>query len=87
MWLTECGQGLVIQNQIFGVANASTKTGVGIMGMGPSPFGFNNTGFYPLILTTMVQQGLIKSPAFSLDLRNPDNATGLTPLPSYPFFF
>lgn len=46
------------------------------MGIGPSPFGFNNSGMYPLILTNLAQQGVIKSAAFSLDLRDYDNATG-----------
>lgn len=67
---------LSIKNQIFGVAKQSNQTGVGIMGMGPSPFGFNNTGMYDLILTTMYKQGVIASPAFSLDLRDYDNTTG-----------
>lgn len=67
---------MTIKNQIFGVANASNQTGIGIMGMAPSANGWNNEGMYPLILTTMAKSGAIKSPAFSLDLRNTDNATG-----------
>jgi hypothetical protein len=68
--------GLTVENQIFGVANASNQTGIGIMGFGPSPFGFNNSGYYPFVVTSMAKQGLIKSPAFSLDLRDYDNSTG-----------
>lgn len=69
--------GLTLKNQIFGVANASNQTAIGIMGMGPPPFGFNNSGLYPLILTTMAQEGLIQSRAFSLDLKDVNNATGM----------
>ncbi|KAK3322664.1 aspartic peptidase domain-containing protein [Apodospora peruviana] len=68
--------GLTINDQIFGVAQKSNGTGIGIMGFGPSHYGFNNSLEYPLILTTMAKQGVINSPAFSLDLRDYDNSTG-----------
>ncbi|KAK0610880.1 aspartic peptidase domain-containing protein [Immersiella caudata] len=68
--------GLSIDNQIFGVAKASNQTGVGIMGFGPPPGGFNNSGSYPMILTSMARQGVINSPAFSMHLGDLDNSTG-----------
>lgn len=68
--------GLTIKNQVFGVAGKSNGTGIGIMGFGPSHYGFNNTQPYPLILASMAQQGVISSPVFSLNLRDYDNSTG-----------
>ncbi|KAK4447298.1 putative secreted aspartic proteinase protein [Podospora aff. communis PSN243] len=68
--------GLTINDQIFGVAQASNQTGVGIMGFGPPPWGFNNSGMYPMILTSMARQGVINSPAFSMHLGDLDNSTG-----------
>lgn len=68
--------GLSITDQIFGVAKTSNQTGIGIMGFGPPPFGFNNSNYYPLILSTMAKQGVIKSPAFSMHLGDLDNTTG-----------
>jgi hypothetical protein len=67
-----------VTNQIFGVANASNQTSTGILGIGPSQVGFNNTPEYPytLMLSNMQKQGLIQSRAFSLDLRDWDNSTG-----------
>lgn len=62
--------GVSIDSQIFGVAKSSNQTGVGIMGFGPPPYGFNNSNFYPMVLTTMAKQGAIKSPAFSLHLND-----------------
>ncbi|KAK3381816.1 aspartic peptidase domain-containing protein [Podospora didyma] len=68
--------GLQFDNQIFGVAKQSNGTGIGIMGFGPSAYGFENNVTYPLILTNMAKQKVINSPAFSLDLRDYDNSTG-----------
>ena len=68
--------GVSIDDQIFGVATTSNQTGVGIMGFNAPPFGFNNSGIYPLILTTMANQGVIKSPAFGMHLGDLDNSTG-----------
>lgn len=69
--------GLTIQDQIFGVANASNQTALGIMGIGPSSLeGFNKSKPYSLILESLATQGLINSRAFSLDLRDYDNSTG-----------
>ncbi|KAK1750368.1 acid protease [Echria macrotheca] len=67
---------LKIDDQIFGVAKTSQRTGIGIMGFGPGSFGFNNSGTYPLILTTMARQKVIASPAFSMHLNHLDNKTG-----------
>lgn len=65
-----------VDGQVFGVAKSSNQTGVGIMGFGPPPFGFNNSDSYPLILTSMAKQGAIKSPAFSLHLNDFNNTKG-----------
>ena len=68
--------GLAIKDQVFGVADKSNGTGIGIMGFGPSHYGFNDTLPYPLILASMAEQGVISSPVFSLNLRDFDNSTG-----------
>lgn len=70
--------GLTLTKQQFGVANITNATGLGIMGMGPSPLaGYNlSSQPYSLILDSMVSQGQIASRAFSLDLRDYDNSTG-----------
>ena len=68
--------GITVDQQIFGVANASNQTAVGILGIGPSKGGFNASYPYALMLSNMVAQGHIQSAAFSLDLRDFDNATG-----------
>ena len=71
------GTGMTIENQIFGVANASNQTALGIMGIGPSSLdGFNKSKPYGLILDSLATQGHINSRAFSLDLRDYDNSTG-----------
>ncbi|KAJ4305954.1 hypothetical protein N0V88_000744 [Collariella sp. IMI 366227] len=62
-----------ISNQIIGVASESHSIPLGILGMSPPLTGENE---YPYILDTMVDQGLIKSRAFTLDLRGVDNPTG-----------
>ena len=69
---------MTIENQIFGVANASNQTALGIMGIGPSSLdGFNKSKPYSLILESLATQGHINSRAFSLDLRDYDNSTGM----------
>lgn len=70
--------GLKISGQQFGVANVTNATALGIMGMGPNgAYGYNSSSQpYSLILDSMASQGLISSRAFSLDLKNYDNATG-----------
>ncbi|KAK0649957.1 aspartic peptidase domain-containing protein [Cercophora newfieldiana] len=68
--------GLSIDGQIFGVAKTSNQTGVGIMGFGPPPWGFNNSGMYPMVLTSMAREGVIKSPAFSLHLNDFNKSQG-----------
>ncbi|KAH6640299.1 aspartic peptidase domain-containing protein [Chaetomium tenue] len=62
-----------IENQIIGIALESHKIPLGILGVSPPILGVNE---YPYILDTMVDQGLIKSRAFSVDLRGVDNPTG-----------
>jgi len=71
-------KGLTVNDQVFGVARSSSKIGIGVMGMGPNPLGYNNkTGLrYPFILSSMAEQGVIKSPAFSLHLKGLDSASG-----------
>ncbi|KAH6843298.1 aspartic peptidase domain-containing protein [Chaetomium sp. MPI-CAGE-AT-0009] len=62
-----------IENQIIGIALESHRIPLGILGVSPPIQGVNE---YPYILDTMVEQGLIKSRAFSVDLRGVDNPTG-----------
>lgn len=70
--------GLQISGQQFGVADYTSGTALGVMGMGPSAFYGYNSSSQPdrLILDSMALQGLIASRAFSLDLREHDNSTG-----------
>ncbi|KAL2187682.1 acid protease [Thermothelomyces heterothallicus CBS 203.75] len=62
-----------LKDQIIGIALESEDIPLGILGLSPPVRGVNQ---YPYILDTMVDQGLIKSRAFSLDLRGVDNPTG-----------
>ncbi|KAK4229253.1 aspartic peptidase domain-containing protein [Podospora fimiseda] len=61
------GQARITQ-QIFGVSYDSTAAVVSTLGLGPDLNGF--TASYPLFLDNMVNQGLINSRAFSLDLKS-----------------
>ncbi|KAF0642405.1 hypothetical protein FPSE5266_05300 [Fusarium pseudograminearum] len=63
-----------IRNQVFGVAYDSSFTGVGIMGAGPDLNGWDAP--YPLVIDSMVKQGLIKSRALSLDIRTLNSDRG-----------
>jgi hypothetical protein len=63
-----------IRNQVFGVAYDSSFTGVGIMGAGPDLNGWDAP--YPLVIDSMVKQGLIKSRALSLDIRTINSDRG-----------
>jgi hypothetical protein len=63
-----------IRNQVFGVAYDSSFTSVGIMGAGPDLNGWDAP--YPLVIDSMVKQGLIKSRALSLDIRTMDSDRG-----------
>ncbi|KAK4244329.1 aspartic peptidase domain-containing protein [Corynascus novoguineensis] len=62
-----------ITDQLIGIALESESIPLGILGLSPPVQGVNE---YPYILDTMVDQGLIRSRAFSLDLRGVDNPTG-----------
>lgn len=64
-----------METQIFGVAYDSEALPVGILGLGPSLFGWDSS--YPYILDTMFYQGLINSRAFSLDLRSIGSDQGM----------
>ncbi|KAF5252636.1 hypothetical protein FANTH_2531 [Fusarium anthophilum] len=63
-----------IRNQVFGVAYDSSFTSVGIMGAAPDLNGWDAP--YPLVIDSMVKQGLIKSRALSLDIRTLDSDRG-----------
>ncbi|KAF5675778.1 aspartic-type signal peptidase [Fusarium heterosporum] len=63
-----------IRNQVFGVAYDSSFTSVGIMGAGPDLNGWDAP--YPLVIDSMVKQGLINSRVLSLDIRTLDNDRG-----------
>ncbi|KAK4098000.1 acid protease [Parathielavia hyrcaniae] len=62
-----------IENQQIGIAIESHMIPLGILGLSPPLNGVND---YPYVLDTMVDQGLIRSKAFSVDLRGVDNPTG-----------
>ncbi|KAK7723877.1 hypothetical protein SLS64_000208 [Diaporthe eres] len=70
--------GLQISGQQFGVANDTNGTVLGIMGMGPNVvYGYNSSSQpHSLVLDSMASQGLIASRAFSLNLREHDDAPG-----------
>ncbi|KAK3905580.1 aspartic peptidase domain-containing protein [Staphylotrichum tortipilum] len=62
-----------ITNQVIGIAFKSYDIPLGIFGISPPVTGDNK---YPYVLDMMATQGLIKSRAFSLDLRGIDNPNG-----------
>ncbi|KAL1836513.1 hypothetical protein VTJ49DRAFT_5053 [Mycothermus thermophilus] len=62
-----------IKNQVIGINVASERIPLGILGVSPPVGGVNE---YPYVLDSMVSQGLIKSRAFSLDLRGVHNPNG-----------
>lgn len=62
-----------ISNQVIGVSVESHQIPLGILGLSPAIRGVNE---YPYILDTMKAQGLIKSRAFSMDLRTVDSEEG-----------
>ncbi|KAL2259276.1 hypothetical protein VTK26DRAFT_7110 [Humicola hyalothermophila] len=62
-----------ITNQLIGVAIESHQIPLGILGLSPP---VNSRADYPFVLDTMVDQGVIESRAFSLDLRSIDNPNG-----------
>ncbi|KAK4119032.1 acid protease [Parathielavia appendiculata] len=62
-----------IEKQQIGIALESHMIPLGILGMSPPLRGVND---YPYVLDTMVDQGLIQSRAFSVDLRGVDNPNG-----------
>ncbi len=63
-----------ITQQIFGVAYDSEHANVGILGAGPDLLGWDSP--YPLVIDNLASQQLIKSRAFSMDLRGYESATG-----------
>lgn len=69
-----------ISDQIFGVmtTGAEDMEGIpGIFGLAPDlEAGFDEGRPYSLVLNSMVEKGLIKSRAFSLDLRHAESETG-----------
>ncbi|KAJ3464753.1 hypothetical protein MRS44_009539 [Fusarium solani] len=63
-----------IKQQLFGVAYDTSVVSVGIMGVAPDLHGWNAP--YPLVIDSMARQNLIKSRAFSLDIRTMDSDRG-----------
>ncbi|TWU72136.1 hypothetical protein ED733_002839 [Metarhizium rileyi] len=63
-----------ISQQMFGVATDSDFAVAGIMGAGPQLKGWESD--YPLVLDNLAAQGLIKSRAFSLDIRSIESKQG-----------
>lgn len=62
-----------IEAQIFGIGFESFDIPLGILGLSPP---VNPENAYPFVLDNMADQGLIRSRAFSLDLRNVDSPSG-----------
>lgn len=74
---------VTIKDQIFGVMGEGSEdvdgvAGIaGIFGLAPDlEAGFDEGKPYSLVLNSMVEKGLIKSRAFSLDLRHAESETG-----------
>ncbi|ROW06659.1 hypothetical protein VPNG_06686 [Cytospora leucostoma] len=66
--------GLNISNQSFGLAFETYDINNGILGLSPNTN--PNSSHYPFVLDSLVEQGLIDSRAFSLDLRDIDSPDG-----------
>ena len=64
-----------ITNQILGVGLESHDIPLGILGLSPA-VNPNDPNLYPFVLDTMAEQGIIKSRAFSLDLRSVSEPAG-----------
>ncbi|KAK1828061.1 putative eukaryotic aspartyl protease [Podospora conica] len=64
-----------ITSQIFGVNVESYDIPMGILGLSP-PINPNSADNYPFVLDSLAAQGIIKSRAFSLDLRAVSSPTG-----------
>ncbi|KAK3402342.1 aspartic peptidase domain-containing protein [Sordaria brevicollis] len=63
-----------VKSQILGIGFESHDIPLGILGLSPSVNPNNQP--YPYLLDSMVDQGIISSRAFSLDLRSIDNPSG-----------
>lgn len=69
--------GAKIKNQTFGVVARSKGQSQGILGLAPDlKGGFDTDQPYPLVLSSMAEQGVIASRVFSLDLRHADSDYG-----------
>lgn len=69
--------GAKLKNQTFGVVSESDGISQGILGLSPDlRGGFQRDYPYSLVLSSMADQGLIKSRTFALDLRHSDAETG-----------
>lgn len=66
---------VTIANQTFGLAIASNRMADGVLGLSPHPDGDDAAG-HKSLLTNMVEQDIIQSRAFSLDLRHLRERTG-----------
>jgi len=64
-----------IKKQIFGIGLESYDIPLGILGLSPA-VNPNDPDIYPFVLDTMKSQGVIKSRAFSLDLRGVSEPEG-----------
>ncbi|OAA60003.1 candidapepsin-4 precursor [Cordyceps fumosorosea ARSEF 2679] len=68
---------LVLENQTFGAVKDSQGQAQGILGLAPDlQAGFNDSSPYSLVLSSMVNQNLIASRVFSLNLRHSDDKSG-----------
>lgn len=62
-----------ISQQVFGLATESSQVNYGIMGAGPSLFGFESNGY---VIDSLAKQGFTKSRAFGVDLKGIESPRG-----------
>jgi hypothetical protein len=66
-----------VRNQTFGVVAESSGQSQGILGIAPDlRAGFAKNLPYSLVLNSLAEQGVIRSRAFSVDLRHASDETG-----------
>lgn len=62
-----------ISQQVFGLATESSQVSSGILGVGPSLYGFQSNGY---VIDSLKSQGFTKSRAFGVDLKGIDSPRG-----------
>lgn len=70
------GSSAQIRDQTFGIATKTSRCDVGIVGVGPSQFGFREAEDNTFLLNSLKNQGLTKSRAYALDVPSQDSSAG-----------